>query len=115
MLAKSKITLINQKIPTKIIKKFIPIPGDMFGKQKMIYEEIPNTIVKSGETVGLISKCNGINGVFFIVINIKNEIFYLQEDQIELSEVPKFKFKYKNSTPKFNDFLDIPQFDIFSF
>lgn len=117
MLAKSKISIINKDRPTKIVKLLIFLPKDMFGVQyvKTEYKTVDNFIVKIGGTVGIISHHSFAykEGGFYTVINTKDEVFFLNENDVELTGIYKEKsHQYANKTPKFIDCIEIEEFKL---
>jgi len=84
MTATSKIDIINKNRPEKIVKLIIKSPPDMFGLfyQSIEYKKIPNYIVKSGDTVGIISKHQRENSSFFTVITKTDEILLMEENDL---------------------------------
>ena len=101
MIAISKETIINKYNPTKEI---------YVGKRKIVQD---NYFCDIFNELGVISKCNSINGYFYIVINKKDEIFLIYENQIIVQNINvQLPISSKTIEYKFSDFLPLSELDI---
>lgn len=111
MIGIAKIDYINDKVPEKFEQEYIK---DFKGKihKKGEKKIIKTYYCKEGDKLGIISSneyVNKLGSYFFTVINERNEVFYLDENEVNVPinfKNVEYKLVTKTTILKYKDFVE---------
>jgi len=104
MLTKSKVNKVNQS--RRPFEK--SVWNNTNGKPKEHITVVQPMLCQVGDELGIISK----NNQTYILINKRNEVFFLKHDEVECVDDIQTEMNFKNRVPQFVDFLEEEVFDL---